>query len=92
MAKNLCDWAVKNKNGTVRPDVEKLIKAFHKAGKPLGMCCISPVLAAKILPGCEVTVRHDNECDKYMNDHLHVGEKKPPRALKGSYELCCFFP
>uniref|UniRef100_A0A3B5MUR5 Zgc:162944 n=1 Tax=Xiphophorus couchianus TaxID=32473 RepID=A0A3B5MUR5_9TELE len=24
--------------------------------KPIGLCCISPVLAAKVLPGCEVTV------------------------------------
>uniref|UniRef100_H2S482 Si:ch211-153b23.5 n=3 Tax=Takifugu TaxID=31032 RepID=H2S482_TAKRU len=64
-AKNLCDWAVKSKNCAVQPDIEKLIKAFHKAGKPLGMCCISPVLAAKILPGCELTVGHDKECDKW---------------------------
>lgn len=66
-AKNLCDWAVKSKNCAVQPDIEKLIKAFHKPGKPLGMCCISPVLAAKVLPGCELTVGHDKECDKYVN-------------------------
>ncbi len=63
VAKNLSDWAVKNKDCTVQPHLEKIIKAFHKAGKPLGMCCISPILAAKILPGCELTVGQDKECE-----------------------------
>uniref|UniRef100_A0A8C9ZP38 Si:ch211-153b23.5 n=1 Tax=Sander lucioperca TaxID=283035 RepID=A0A8C9ZP38_SANLU len=61
VAKNLSDWAVKNKDCTIQPHLEKLIKAFHKAGKPLAMCCISPILAAKILPGCELTVGQDIE-------------------------------
>lgn len=77
VAKNLCDWAVKNKNYTIQPDTEKTIKAFHKAGKPLGMCCISPVLAAKILPGCELTVGHDQQCDKCVNPLVTVAS---PRA------------
>uniref|UniRef100_A0A3Q2DFI2 Si:ch211-153b23.5 n=1 Tax=Cyprinodon variegatus TaxID=28743 RepID=A0A3Q2DFI2_CYPVA len=66
VAKNLCDWAVKNKDFTIQPLLEKIIKDFHKAGKPLGMCCISPVLAAKLLPGCELTVGQDKECEKYV--------------------------
>lgn len=64
MAKNLSDWATKNKEYSVRPEVEKVIKAFHQAKKPMGMCCISPVLAAKAIPGCELTVGHDTECEK----------------------------
>ncbi|KAM6978057.1 glutamine amidotransferase-like class 1 domain-containing protein 3, mitochondrial [Aplochiton taeniatus] len=64
-AKNLSDWAVKGKEYTIQPQVEKLIKDFHKAGKPLGMCCIAPVLAAKALPGCEITVGQDKECKKW---------------------------
>lgn len=66
VAKNLSDWAVKNKDCAIQPNVEKVIKAFHKAGKPLGMCCIAPILAAKILPGCELTVGQDKECDKWV--------------------------
>uniref|UniRef100_A0A673C1E9 Si:ch211-153b23.5 n=2 Tax=Sphaeramia orbicularis TaxID=375764 RepID=A0A673C1E9_9TELE len=65
VAKNLSDWAVKNKDFTIQSQVEKLIKDFHKAGKPLGMCCISPILAAKLLPGCELTVGQDKECEKW---------------------------
>eukprot|EP00063_Salmo_salar_P094020 XP_014068855.1 PREDICTED: ES1 protein homolog, mitochondrial-like [Salmo salar] len=29
------------------------------------MCCISPVLAAKALPGCEITVGQDKECERW---------------------------
>uniref|UniRef100_A0A3P8TJA8 Si:ch211-153b23.5 n=1 Tax=Amphiprion percula TaxID=161767 RepID=A0A3P8TJA8_AMPPE len=65
VAKNLSDWAVKNKDCTILPHLGKLIKDFHKAGRPLSMCCISPILAAKIRPGCELTVRQDKECEKW---------------------------
>ncbi|XP_052429694.1 glutamine amidotransferase-like class 1 domain-containing protein 3, mitochondrial [Carassius gibelio] len=65
VAKNLSDWATKGKEYSVEPEVEKVIKAFHQAKKPMGMCCISPVLAAKAIPGCELTVGHDSECEKW---------------------------
>ncbi|XP_041075569.1 glutamine amidotransferase-like class 1 domain-containing protein 3A, mitochondrial [Polyodon spathula] len=65
VAKNLSTWATQGKDCELNPAVEKAIKDFHKAGKPLGLCCISPVLAAKILPGCELTVGHDMECEMW---------------------------
>ncbi len=64
-AKNLCDFATKGADCEVRPDVERLIQGFHGAGKPVGMCCIAPVLAAKVLgtknggPGVSVTIGDD---------------------------------
>ncbi|XP_003723328.2 glutamine amidotransferase-like class 1 domain-containing protein 3A, mitochondrial [Strongylocentrotus purpuratus] len=60
-AKNLSDFAVNGAGCTVNPDVERVIKEFHQAKKPIGLCCISPVLAAKVIPGCSVTVGHDSE-------------------------------
>ncbi|XP_077589155.1 glutamine amidotransferase-like class 1 domain-containing protein 3, mitochondrial [Stigmatopora nigra] len=65
VAKNLSDWGVKNKEFTINSQVEKILEDFHKAGKPMAMCCISPVLAGKILPGCELTVGHDKESDMW---------------------------
>ncbi|XP_048883451.1 glutamine amidotransferase-like class 1 domain-containing protein 3, mitochondrial [Brienomyrus brachyistius] len=65
VAKNLSSWATQGKDCTVQSEVETAIKSFHSAKKPLGLCCISPVLAAKILPGCEVTVGSDKECEKW---------------------------
>ncbi|XP_076857762.1 glutamine amidotransferase-like class 1 domain-containing protein 3, mitochondrial [Brachyhypopomus gauderio] len=60
-AKNLCSFAVDGKDCSVNEEVERVLKDFHKAGKPIGLCCISPVLAAKVLPGVEVTVGHEEE-------------------------------
>lgn len=55
-AKNLCTWAVQGKDCSVNDQVKAALQAFHGEGKPIGLCCISPVLAAKVFPGCEVTV------------------------------------
>ncbi|KAK8739314.1 hypothetical protein OTU49_003568 [Cherax quadricarinatus] len=55
-AKNLSDFAVKGADMTVNSEVERVIKDFHGAKKPLGFCCIAPMLAAKVLGGSGVTV------------------------------------
>jgi len=65
-AKNLCDFGTKGSDCTVQPDVERVIKAFHAAKKPIALCCIAPVLAARVLgtraggPGCKVTIGTDS--------------------------------
>ncbi|XP_017265612.1 glutamine amidotransferase-like class 1 domain-containing protein 3A, mitochondrial [Kryptolebias marmoratus] len=63
-AKNLCTWAVQGKDCAVNEEVKAALQAFHREGKPIGLCCISPVLAAKVFPGCEVTVGMEKD-DKY---------------------------
>merc|ERR1712037_39983 len=55
-AKNLSDWALKGPDCTVDATVAAKITAFHSAKKPLAFCCIAPHLAAKLIPGCTVTV------------------------------------
>lgn len=47
-AKNLCTFATEGPACTVLPDVERALKAFHAAGKPIGLCCIAPALAARV--------------------------------------------
>ena len=47
-AKNLCDFAVKGSDMTVRPDVLAFARGMHAAGKPVGLVCIAPAMAAKI--------------------------------------------
>ena len=47
-AKNLSDFATQGENCTVQPDVARLMKAMHDARKPIGLACISPVLAARV--------------------------------------------
>jgi enhancing lycopene biosynthesis protein 2 len=52
-------------NCSVRPDVERVVKDFHRAGKPVAMCCIAPVIGARVLgtrqggPGVRVTIGDD---------------------------------
>lgn len=64
-AKNLCTFAKDGPNCTVHPDVSRIIKGFHAKGKPIAVCCIAPVLAARALgktsggPGVEVTIGND---------------------------------
>ena len=48
-AKNLCDFAVNGPDMTVNPDVARLVREMHSAGKPQGFICIAPAIAAKVL-------------------------------------------
>ncbi|NP_001108284.1 uncharacterized protein LOC100137677 [Xenopus laevis] len=68
VAKNLCSWAVDGNKCTVNEQVKATLQAFNQAKKPIGLCCISPVLAAKVFPGCEVTVGKDNNEDGRFPD------------------------
>jgi enhancing lycopene biosynthesis protein 2 len=62
-ALNLCDFAVKGPDCTVHPDVARLVKAVHDAGKPIGAICIAPALIAKVLgeENVKVTIGTDKE-------------------------------
>ncbi|MDB6442071.1 isoprenoid biosynthesis glyoxalase ElbB [Pseudomonas sp. 21TX0197] len=59
-AKNLSNFAVEGAGCTVQPQVLELTEAFAEAGKPVGLICISPALAAKIYgPGVTCTIGTD---------------------------------
>ena len=59
-AKNLSSFAVEGDKCTVQPEVLALAEAFAEAGKPVGLMCISPALAAKIYgPGVVCTIGND---------------------------------
>jgi len=47
-AKNLCTFATEGPDCTVHPEVARLAREVHEAGKPIGVICIAPALAAKI--------------------------------------------
>ena len=46
-AKNLCTFAVAS-DPEVDEEVKRVLLEFHGAGKPIGMCCISPIIAAMV--------------------------------------------
>ena len=47
-AKSLSDFASKQHQSSVHPEVERILKDMHAARKPIGLACISPVLAASV--------------------------------------------
>ena len=61
-AKNLSDFAVKGAAMTVQSDFLKFAQAMHKAGKPVGLICIAPTMAAAICGnGAECTIGNDRD-------------------------------
>lgn len=59
-AKNLSSFATEGAACTVQPEVLSLAEAFAEAGKPIGLMCISPAIAAKIYgPGVICTIGTD---------------------------------
>lgn len=59
-AKNLSDFAINGAQCQVQPDVLALAKAFAEAGKPVGLICIAPAMAAKIYgAGVQCTIGND---------------------------------
>lgn len=60
-AKNLCTFAIDGVNCKIHPEVARLVKEVHKAGKPIGAICIAPALMAKIFEGSGVELTIGNE-------------------------------
>jgi len=48
-AKNLCDFAFKGAECTVKPEVTRLLREAVEAGLPIGAMCIAPVIVARAL-------------------------------------------
>lgn len=59
-AKNLCDFAVAGTEMKVQDDFLRVARAFHQAGKPIGLICIAPVMATAICgEGTRCTIGND---------------------------------
>jgi enhancing lycopene biosynthesis protein 2 len=61
-AKNLSDFASQGAACTVLPQVLSVARAFAEAGKPIGLMCIAPTMAAQIFgKGVVCTLGHDED-------------------------------
>lgn len=58
-AKNLCSFATDGADCSVNGEVERVLREAKDAGAVLGFICISPVIAAKVFDGAEVTIGTD---------------------------------
>jgi len=66
-AKNLCTYAFEGPGCSVNPDLERIIKAMHDAGKPIGALCIAPVILAKVLGSVELTTGRDESTAAHIS-------------------------
>ena len=48
-AKNLSTFATEGVQCRVNSTVERVVRLFHSSNKPIAFCCISSVIAAKVL-------------------------------------------
>jgi len=60
-AKNLSTFAKDGDACKIQPDVERVVKEFHGSKKPIGFCCVSPVIAARLLKGVKVTLGNEDK-------------------------------
>jgi len=81
-AKNLCTYAFDGASMKVNPDVERVIAEFHAAKKPIGALCIAPVIVAKVVKGCLVTL------GKSADDAKNVEAMGARHQETGHEEVC----
>ena len=68
-AKNLCNFAVEGSEMAVNESFKRFIQAMHRAGKPVGLICIAPVMAGQLFgEGVECTIGHDTLTAEAIED------------------------
>ncbi len=62
-ALHLCNWAKVGAKCEVHPEVERVVKEFYQAEKPIAAICIAPALIARVLgnKGLTLTIGNDAE-------------------------------
>ncbi len=89
-AKNLSTYAIRGAACEVNPEVARLIREVHAAGKPVGFICIAPVIAAKLLGSKQVRITigtdkataADIEKMGAVHEMCPVGECRIDKAMK----------
>jgi len=61
IAKNFSNFATATEMDefVIDKEVERILKEFHSNKKPIGLCCMAPILAAKLFKGCTITLGDD---------------------------------
>lgn len=84
-ARNLSTFADAGPNCSVLPDVARLITDMHAAKKPIGLACIAPVLAARVLAQAglkpQLTLGADPQTARSLNALGAVHCDTPPDAI-----------
>ncbi|MCM2281530.1 MAG: isoprenoid biosynthesis glyoxalase ElbB [Bdellovibrionaceae bacterium] len=62
-AKVLSNWAEQGASTKLQPDIERVLREFRRADKPIGVICIAPTLVAKTFGPEHVNVTIGNDAD-----------------------------
>jgi len=84
-AKNLSDFGFKGADMSVDGEVSRILSEFHSAGKPQALCCIAPILAAKVLGQSGVTITLGN-CGP-ESDWPYQGSIEAAKSFGANVEL-----
>jgi len=80
VAKNLCSYAFDGASCRVDNVVERALIDTHRAGKPIGALCISPVLIAKVISEVDVTIGDDEATAMHIEEmgavHIKTGNRE----------------
>jgi enhancing lycopene biosynthesis protein 2 len=70
-AKNLCTFALAGENFEVHPQVASFLREAHQLGKPIGLVCIAPAIAAKLFgpEKVEFTIGNDAGTAQALSKH-----------------------
>ncbi|MCK5374916.1 MAG: isoprenoid biosynthesis glyoxalase ElbB [Alphaproteobacteria bacterium] len=71
-AKNLCDFGVLGAECSVNEQVEEILCAMQKKGKPIAALCISPVILARVFEGAKVTLGADGGAAQSIVDGMNA--------------------
>jgi len=84
-AKNLSDFGFKGADMSVDEEMSRILSEFHSAGKPQALCCIAPILAAKVLGQSGVTITLGN-CGP-ESDWPYQGSIEAAKSFGANVEL-----
>ena len=90
-AKNLCTFALEGSNGSVLPELAKILHSIHDAGKPIGAACIAPAILAlnwKTTP-LELTVGEVSDASREIEKlgHRHFTTKANEAHLDREHKI-----
>jgi enhancing lycopene biosynthesis protein 2 len=84
--KNLSTFAADGGDCKVNEHVERLLREMVKAKKPLGLACIAPVLAARVLGTAGLKPKVTIGCDKGTADAINA--MKAEHQNTGETDIC----
>ncbi|XP_051896993.1 LOW QUALITY PROTEIN: ES1 protein, mitochondrial-like [Pristis pectinata] len=89
ITKNLSTFHNDGKDCRLNSDIDRILKSFAEEIKPIGLSCMSTILACRVLPGIEVTMGYesnDNGCWPYYNMTTAIKNMGAKHVMKEPFD------